>query len=78
MDRSSERSSEQFEMDRLSGYSLIFKIKKLTQEINKLWNIRAQEDDPAVRNHQTELYNQKVEQLNDLRLLLNNLSFKKS
>ena len=72
------RSSKQFEMDRLSGYSLIFKIKKLTQEINKLWNIRAQEDDPAVRNHQTELYNQKVEQLNDLRLLLNNLSFKKS
>lgn len=55
---------DQFETE---FYNIYFKIKSLTQEINKLWNIRVQEDDPAVRLHQTDLYNQKVFELNELR-----------
>ena len=43
-------------------------INSLIDQINKLWNERAKEEDHAVRDFQTTLYNELVEELNNARL----------
>lgn len=50
-------------------YSISDYIVKLINEINELFKERQFENDQAVRDFQTDLYNDKVIQLNELRKL---------